>query len=122
MDYDGFEKVFEEFRATTERRLAKLEDSDLSIRKQLADIDKITILTHKDVENILASMKRLEKDLINKIKDTDERVDKLSKDFEVIANADGNKLIKYRDLFITAVITTISTLIISNIIQSIPHL
>lgn len=122
MDYDGFEKVFEEFRATTERRLAKLEDSDLSIRKQLADIDKITTLTHKDVENILASMKRLEKDLINKIKDTDERVDKLSKDFEVIANADGNKLIKYRDLFITAVITTISTLIISNIIQSIPHL
>lgn len=122
MDCDGFEKVFEEFRATTERRLAKLEDSDLSIRKQLADIDKITILTHKDVENILASMKRLEKDLINKIKDTDERVDKLSKDFEVIANADGNKLIKYRDLFITAVITTISTLIISNIIQSIPHL
>lgn len=122
MDCDGFEKVFEEFRATTERRLAKLEDSDLSIRKQLADIDKITTLTHKDVENILASMKRLEKDLINKIKDTDERVDKLSKDFEVIANADGNKLIKYRDLFITAVITTISTLIISNIIQSIPHL
>lgn len=122
MDCDSFEKVFEEFRATTERRLEKLEDSDLSIRKQLADIDKITILTHKDVENILASMKRLEKDLINKIKDTDERVDKLSKDFEVIANADGNKLIKYRDLFITAVITTISTLIISNIIQSIPHL
>lgn len=122
MDYDGFEKVFEEFRATTERRLAKLEDSDLSIRKQLADIDKITTLTHKDVENILASMKRLEKDLINKIKDTDERVDKLSKDFEVIANADGNKLIKYRDLFITAVITTISTLIISNIIQSISRL
>lgn len=122
MDCDGFEKVFEEFRATTERRLAKLEDSDLSIRKQLADIDKITTLTHKDVENILASMKRLEKDLINKIKDTDERVDKLSKDFEVIANADGNKLIKYRDLFITAVITTISTLIISNIIQSIPRL
>ena len=122
MDCDGFEKVFEEFRATTERRLAKLEDSDLSIRKQLADIDKITTLTHKDVENILASMKRNKKDLINKIKDTDERVDKLSKDFEVIANADGNKLIKYRDLFITAVITTISTLIISNIIQSIPHL
>ena len=122
MDCDGFEKVFEEFRAITERRLAKLEDSDLSIRKQLADIDKITTLTHKDVENILASMKRVEKDLINKIKDTDERVDKLSKDFEVIANADGNKLIKYRDLFITAVITTISTLIISNIIQSIPHL
>lgn len=122
MDCDGFEKVFEEFRATTERRLAKLEDSDLSIRKQLADIDKITTLTHKDVENILASMKRLEKDLITKIKDTDERVDKLSKDFEVIANADGNKLIKYRDLFITAVITTISTLIISNIIQSTPHL
>ena len=122
MDCDGFEKVFEEFRATTERRLAKLEDSDLSIRKQLADIDKITTLTHKDVENILASMKRLEKDLINKIKDTDERVDKLSKDFEVIANADGNKLIKYRDLFITAVITTISTLIISNIIQSISRL
>lgn len=122
MDCDSFEKVFEEFRATTERRLEKLEDSDLSIRKQLADIDKITTLTHKDVENILASMKRLEKDLINKIKDTDERVDKLSKDFEVIANADGNKLIKYRDLFITAVITTISTLIISNIIQSIPHL
>lgn len=122
MDCDGFEKVFEEFRATTERRLAKLEDSDLSIRKQLADIDKITTLTHKDVENILASMKRLEKDLINKIKDTDERVDKLSKDFEVIANADGNKLIKYRDLFITAIITTISTLIISNIIQSISRL
>lgn len=122
MDCDSFEKVFEEFRATTERRLEKLEDSDLSIRKQLADIDKITTLTHKDVENILASMKRLEKDLINKIKDTDERVDKLSKDFEVIANADGNKLIKYRDLFITAVITTISTLIISNIIQSIPHI
>lgn len=122
MDCDGFEKVFEEFRATTERRLAKLEDSDLSIRKQLADIDKITTLTHKDVENILASMKRLEKDLINKIKDTDERVDKLSKDFEVIANADGNKLIKYRDLFITAIITTLSTLIISNIIQSISRL
>lgn len=122
MDCDSFEKVFEEFRATTERRLEKLEDSDLSIRKQLADIDKITTLTHKDVENILASMKRLEKDLINKIKDTDERVDKLSKDFEVIANADGNKLIKYRDLFITAVITTISTLIISNIIQSISRL
>lgn len=122
MDCEGFEKVFEEFRATTERRLAKLEDSDLSIRNQLADIDKITTLTHKDVENILSSMKRLERDLVNKINDTDERANKLSKNLEVIANADGNKLIKYRDLFITAVITTISTLIISNIIQGIPRL
>lgn len=122
MDCDGFEKVFEEFRATTERRLAKLEDSDLSIRTQLADIDKITTLTHKDVENILNSMKRLEQDLIGKIKDTDERANKIAKDFESIANADGNKLIKYRDLIITAIITTVSTLLISNLIQNLIRL